>query len=97
MHSLSGSNNQWGGEGTSQTSGSAANNWSPQTGCCCKPVEALAGVASTGLSCHVLACQSCETLSDGNVPPVHYTERGKLWSCTSGYQRQHTAPPPGWM
>ena len=97
MHSPLGSNNQQGGEGTSQTSSNVANNRSPQTGCCCKPVGALAGVAPTGPSCHTLACQSCETVSDGNTPPVHYTEHGRLWPCTSGYQRQHTAPPPGWM
>ena len=57
MQSPSGGNNQQGGEGTSQTSGSAANNQSPQTGCCCKPVGAPAGVTPTGPSCHVLACQ----------------------------------------
>ena len=85
MHSLLGSNNQQGGEGTSQTSDNVVNNWSPQTGCCCKPVEALAGAAPTKPSCHVPACQSCETASGGNIPPVRYTERGRLWSCTSGY------------
>ena len=84
MHSPSESNNQQGGEGASQTSGSVVNNQSPWTGCCCKPVGALAGAAPTGPSCHVLACQSSETASDRNVPPVHYTECGKLWSCTSG-------------
>ena len=97
MHSLSESNNQWEGKDASQTSGSVANNWSPWTRCCCKPLGALAGAAPTGPSCHTLACQSCETASDGNVPPVRYTERGKLWSCTTGYQRQCTAPPPGRM
>ena len=97
MHPPSGSNNQQGGEDASQTSGSAANNQSLQTRCCCRPAGALAGVAPTGPSCHAIACQSCETASDGNVPPVHYTERGKLWSCTSGYQRQSIAPPPGQM
>ena len=78
MHSWSESNNQQGGEDASQTSVSVANNRSPWAGCCCKPVGALAGVALTGPSCHVLACQSCETASDGNIPPVHYTEHGKL-------------------
>ena len=97
MHSLSGSNNQQGGEDASQTSGSAVNNQSLWTGCCCKPAEVLAGVAPTGPSCHMIACQSCETASDGNVPPAHYTGHGRLWSCTSGYQRQSKAPPPGWM
>ena len=85
MHSPSGSNNQQGGENASQTSGSAANNWSPPTGCCCRPAGALAGVAPTEPSCCVIACQSCEIASDGNAPPAHYTEYGKLWSCTSGY------------
>ena len=82
MQSPLGSSNQ---QGASQTSDSAANNQSPWTGCCCKPVEALAGAAPTEPSCHVLACQSCKTASDGNIPPVHYTEHGMLWSCTSGY------------
>ena len=85
MHSLLGSNNQQGGEGASQTSDSVANNQSPWTRCCCKPVEAPAGAAPTEPSCRVLASQSCETVSDGNVPPVRYTECGRLWSCTSGY------------
>ena len=85
MHSPLGSNNQQGGKGASQTSGSVMNNQSLQTRCCCKPVGALADVAPTGPSCHALACQSCETVSIGNIPPVHYTEHGKLWSCTSGY------------
>ena len=97
MHSPLGSNNQQGGKDASQTSDNAANNRSPQTGCCCKPVEAPAGAAITKPSCHMPACQSCETASDGNIPPVHYTEHGRLWSCTSGYQRQHTALPPGQM
>ena len=97
MHSLLLSNNQQGGEGASQTSGNAVNNRSPQTGCCCRPVGAPAGVAPTGPSCHALACQSYETASDGNAPPVRYTAHGRLWSCTSGYRRQHTAPPPGQM
>ena len=97
MHSPSGSNNQQGGEDASQTSGSAVNNQSPWTGCCCRPAGAPAGVAPTGPSCHVIACQSCETASDGNIPPVRYTEHGKLWSCTSGYRRQSIAPPPGQM
>ena len=47
-----GSNNQQGGKGISQTSDNAANNWSPQTGCCCKPVEAPAGATPTEPSCH---------------------------------------------
>ena len=85
MHSLLGINNQQGGEGASQTSGSVVNNQSPQAGCCCKAVGAPAGAAPTGPSCHALACQSCKTVSDGNVPPVCYTERDKLWSYTSGY------------
>ena len=85
MHSPLGSNNQQGGEGASQTSDNVVNNWSLQTGCCCKPVEAHAGAAPTEPSCHAPACQSWETASDGNVPPVRYTECGRLWSCTSGY------------
>ena len=97
MHSPSVSNNQQGGEDASQTSGSVANNQSPPTGCCCRPAGAPAGVASTEPTCHVIACQSYEIASDGNAPPAHYTERGKLWSCTSGYRRQSIAPPPGWM
>ena len=48
-HSPSGSNNQQGGEDASQTSDNAANNWSPQTRCCCKPAGALAGAAPTTL------------------------------------------------
>ena len=97
MHPPSGSNNQQGDEGTSQTSGNVANNWSPQTGCCCKPVEALAGAAPTEPSYHAPACQSCGITFGENVPPVCYTECGRLWFCTSGYQRRHTAPPPSWM
>ena len=92
-----GSNNQQGDKGASQTSDNAANNWSLQTGCCCKPVEAPVGTAPTEPSYCVPACQSCGTAFGGNVPPVHYTGHGRLWFCTSGYQRQHTAPPPGWM
>ena len=93
-HSPPGINNQQGGEDASQTSGSAANNRSPPTGCCCRPAGALAGVAPTEPSCHAIACQSCKIASDGNAPPAHYTERGKLWSCTSGYRRQSIAPLP---
>ena len=78
MHSPSGSNNQQGGEDTSQTSGSAANNWSLVTGCCCRPAGAPAGVAPTEPSCHMIACQSCEIASDGNTPSAHYTGYGKL-------------------
>ena len=92
-----GSNNQQGDHGTSQTSDNAANNRSLQTGCCCKPVEAPAGAAPTEPSYHAPACQSCIIMFGGNVPPVHYTERGRLWFCTSGYRRWHTAPPPGQM
>ena len=58
MHSPSGSNNQQGVEDTSQTSDNVVNNRSPQTGCCCKPVEVLAGAAPTAPSYHVPACQS---------------------------------------
>ena len=97
MCSLLGSNNQQGGEGASQTSDNAVNNQSLQTGCCCKPVEALAGAAPNEPSCHAPACQSCETAFGGNAPPARYTEHGRLWSCTSGYQRQQTALPPGRM
>ena len=93
MHSLSGTNNQQGDEGASQTSDNAVNNQSQQTGCCCKAVEALAGAAPT--SYHVPACQSCGITFGGNVPPVRHTEHGSLWFCTSGYQRRHTAPPLG--
>ena len=92
MHSPSGSNNQQGGEDASQTSGSVVNNWPSQTGCCCRPAGAPVGVTPTQPSCHVIACQSCETASDGNVPSAHYTEHGKPWSCTSGYRRQSIAP-----
>ena len=97
MHSPLGSNNQQGGEDASQTSGSVANNWSLLTGCCCRPAGVPAGVAPTESSCHAIACQSCKIVSDGNAPPACYTERGKLWSCTSGYRRQSIAPSPGQM
>ena len=97
MHSLLGSNNQQGGKDASQTSGSIVNNQSPQTRCCCKPAGVLADVAPTGPSCHVIACQSCETAYDGIISPVCYTGHGRLWSCTSGYQRQSKAPLPGQM
>ena len=83
-HSPSGSNNQQGDEGVSQTSDNAANNWSPQTRHCCKPVEAPACAAPTEPSYHVPACQSCGTAFGGNVLPVRYTEHGRLWFCTSG-------------
>ena len=78
MHSPSGSNNQQGDGGISQTSDNVANNWSLQTGCCCKPVEAPAGAAPTEPSYHAPACQSCRTVFGRNVPPVHYTEHGRL-------------------
>ena len=97
MHSVLGSNNQQGDVGASQTSDNAVNNQSPQTGCCCKPVEALAGAAPIVPSYHAPACQSCGIMFGGNIPPVCYTEHGRLWFCTSGYRRQHTAPPPGPM
>ena len=84
-HSPLGSNNQQGDEGASQTSDNVANNQSLQTGCCCKPVEAPAGAAPTEPSYHVPACQSCGTVFGGNIPPVRYTEHGRLWFCTSGY------------
>ena len=70
--SPSGSNNQQGDEDASQTSDNVANNWSPQTGCCCKPVEVLAGAAPTEPSYCGPACQSCRTASGGSVPPVHW-------------------------
>ena len=92
-----GNNNQQGGMDASQTSNSAVNNQSLPTGCCCRPAGALAGVAPTEPSHHTITCQSCETVSDGNAPPAHCTVRGKLWSCTSGYQRQSIALPPGRM
>ena len=95
--SLSESNNQQGGEDTSQTSGNVVNNWSPQTGCCCKPVGALAGVAPTEPSYHVSACQSCGTASDESISAAHCTEHGRLWSSTFGCQRKHKVPPPGQM
>ena len=85
MCSPLGSNNQQGDEGASQTSDNVVNNQSLQTGCCCKPVEAPAGAAPTEPSYRVPACQSCRTAFGGNVPPVHYTECGRLWFCTSGY------------
>ena len=84
MHSPLGSNNQQGDEDTSHTTDNAVNNRSPQTGCCCKPVEALAGAAPTEPSYHAPACQSCRTVSGGSIPPVHCTEHGRLWFCTSG-------------
>ena len=95
--SPSGSNNQQGVEDASQTSDNVANNQSLQTGCCCKPVEVLAGAAPTAPSYRVIACQSCETASGGSISPVHCTECGRLWFCSSGCQRQHKVPPPGWM
>ena len=75
MHSPSESNNQH----TSQTSGNVTNNRSPQTGCCCKPVEVPTSVAPTEPSYHVPACQSCRTASGESIPPVHCTECGRLW------------------
>ena len=68
MHSPSGSNNQQGGEGTSQTSDNAVKNRSLLTRCCCKPVRALAGAVSTEPSYHVPACQSCGTASGESIP-----------------------------
>ena len=59
--SLLGSNNQQGGKDTSQTSDNVVNNRSLQTGCCCKPVGALAGATPTEPSYCVPACQSCGT------------------------------------
>ena len=97
MHSPSGSNNQQGDESISQTSDNVVNNWSPQTGCWCKPAEAPAGAAPTEPSYCMPACQSCRTAFGGNVPPVNYTECGRLLLCTSGYRRRHTVPPPGRM
>ena len=70
-HSLSGNNNQQGGTDASQTSDSVANNRSPLTECCCRPARALVGVAPIEPSCHVITCQSCEIVSDGNAPPAH--------------------------
>ena len=95
-HSLLGNNNQQGGEDASQTSGSVANNWSLPTRCCCRPAGALASVAPTEPSFHAIACQSCEIVSEGNAPPAHCTGHGKLWFCTSGYQRRSIALLPGW-
>ena len=94
-HSPLESNNQQGDEDASQTSDTAVNNQSPQTGCCCKPVEALAGATPTEPSYCVPACQSCGTASGGSVPPVHCTEHGRLWFCGSLWQ--HKVPPPGRM
>ena len=85
MHSPSGSNNQQGDEDASQTSDNVANNRSPQTGCCCKPVKVLAGTAPTEPSYHAPACQSYRIASSGSAPPVHCNEHGRLWFCTSGY------------
>ena len=93
--SPSGNNNQQGGTDASQTSDSVANNWSPLTGCCCRPAGAPVGVAPIEPSCHAITYQSCKIVSDGNAPPARCTERGKPWFCTSGYQWQHTAPLPG--
>ena len=97
IRSLLGSNSQQGDGGISQTSDNAANNQSLQTGCCCKSVEAPAGAATTEPSYHAPGCQSCGKEFGGNVPPVHYTEHGRPWFCTSGYRRWHTVPPPGQM
>ena len=55
MHSPSRNNNQQGGEGASQTSDNVVRNWSPLTGCCCKPVRAPVGVVSTEPIVHQLA------------------------------------------
>ena len=76
--SLLGSNNQQGDKDASQTSDNAVNNQSPQTGCCCKPVEASAGAAPTEPSYHTPACQSCGTASGESIQPVHCTEHGRL-------------------
>ena len=73
MCSPSGSNNQQGDEGASQTSDNVATNRLPQTRCCCKPVEALAGAVPTVPSYCMPACQSCRITFGGNIPPVHYT------------------------
>ena len=97
MHSLSGSINQQGGEGTSRTSDNAVKNWSLLTGCCCKPVRAPAGAVPTEPSYHAPACQSCGTASGESVLPVHCTEHGRLWFSTFGCQTQHKVPPPGQM
>ena len=40
-HSPLDSNNQQGGKDASRTSDNAVNNWSPQTGCCCKLWQVL--------------------------------------------------------
>ena len=95
MHSLSESNNQQEGKDASQTSGNTVNNWSPQTGYCCKPVGAPAGAVPTQPSYHAPACQLCGIVSDESIPPAHFTECGRLWSGTFGCQRKHTVPPPG--
>ena len=71
---VSESNNQHGGKGASQTSDNVVKNQSPLTGCCCKPVRALAGVVPTEPFYHVPPCQSCGTASGESVPPVHCTE-----------------------
>ena len=42
-----------------QTSGSAVNNQSLLTECCCRPARALVGAAPIEPSCHGIACQSC--------------------------------------
>ena len=86
-HSPSGNNNQQGGTDASQTSDSVANNRSLPTGCCCRPAGSPVSVAPIEPSCHAITCQSCEIVSDGNAPPAHCTVHGKLWSCTSGYQK----------
>ena len=77
MCSPLGNNNQQGGEGASQTSDNAVKNWSPLTGCHCKPVRALVGVVPTEPSYCMPACQSCRTASGESIPPVHCTEHGK--------------------
>ena len=96
MHSLSGSNNQQGGEGASKTLDNVVKYQSLLTGCCCKPVRAPAGAVPTEPSYHMPAGQSCGTASGESVPPVHCTECGKWWFSTFGCQKQYKVPPPGW-
>ena len=95
MHSPSGNNNQPGGGGASQTSDNVVRNWSPPTGCCCKPTRAPIGVVPTGPSYHAPTCQSCGTAFGERVPLAHCSGHGKQWYSTFGCLKQHKVPLPG--
>ena len=97
MHLPSGNKNQPGGGGTSQTLDNAVRNWSPLTGCCCKPTRAPVGVFPTRPSYCTPTCQSYRTVFGGSVPLAHCTGHGKQWYSTFGCRRWHKVPPPGRM